>query len=174
MTISSAQTKTASTLELCAEFGPYARILPPLFDYTKAKFFSGPTMILKVSGGREKLNNALRKSCVAHVVVIDGRNLQPSAVVGPPELISATAGSCRALVVFGSVYGVGELTKEKDLPIWAANNSPNVLRGEGGRVEIAYLDCEAGLITNDFYITCDADGMVAIQREQMQAHYPVP
>lgn len=166
--------KPASTLELCAEFGPYARTLPPLIDYTAAKDFAGPATILKVSAGRERLNTALLENCADLVVVIDARHLDPLAVVGPTEVASAITGKCRALLVFGAVYDIGKLAKEKTMPVYALDNSPRVLRAEGGRVEAAYLDCAAGLITSDFYLTGDADAMVAVHLEQMQAHFPVP
>lgn len=166
--------KAATTLELCATFGPYARTLPALIDFTAAKHFAGPASILKVSAGRERLNTTLLKNCAEHVVVIDGRHLDPLAVVGPEEIASAITGKCRALLVFGSVYDVGKLRKEKTLPVYALDNSPRVLRAEGGRIEPAFLDCEAGLITNEFYITCDADAIIAVRSEQMQAHFPVP
>ncbi|SIR56074.1 Demethylmenaquinone methyltransferase [Bosea sp. TND4EK4] len=168
-----AEIKPATTLELCAMFGPYARVLPPLFDYTAAKTFVGPASILKVSGGRERLNLALLKHCADHVVIIDGRHLAPFGIVGPTEVASAVTGKCRALLVFGSVFDVGKLAKEKILPVHALDNGPHVLRDEGGKVEAAYLDCAAGLITHDFYITGDADGIVAVRQEQMQAHFPV-
>lgn len=166
--------KAATTLELCATFGPYARNLPALIDYTAAKRFVGRASILKVSAGRERLNAALLKSCAEHVVIVDARHLDPEAVVGPAEVASAIAGQCRALVVFGAVYDVGKLAKERVMPVYALDNSPRVLRAEGGRIETAFLDCEAGLITNEFYITCDADAMIAVRSEQMQAHFPVP
>ena len=171
---SPADIKPATTLELCAEFGPYARKFPLLYDFTVAKHFVGPASILKVSVGREKLNAALLNSCSEHVVIIDARHLDPMAVVGPAEVASAISGKCRALLVFGSVYDVGKLAKERTMPVYALDNSPRVLRAEGGRIEAALLDCEAGLITNEFYITCDADSIVAVRREQMQAHFPVP
>jgi regulator of RNase E activity RraA len=174
MPTTSPSDKAASTLELCAEFGPYARVLPPLFDYSAAKTFAGPATILKVSAGREKLNIELLKNCAEHVVVIDGRHLDPLAVVGPKEVANAITGKCRALLVFGCVYDIAKLGKEKTLPVYALDNSPRVLRAEGGRVEPAYLDCAAGLITSDFYITCDMDGIIAVRQEQMQAHFPVP
>lgn len=166
--------KPATTLELCATFGPYARKLPALIDFTAAKHFAGPASILKVNTGRERLNAALLKSCAEHVVIVDARHLDPEAVVGPAEVASAIAGQCRALVVFGAVYDVGKLDKERVMPVYALDNSPRVLRAEGGRIETVYLDCEAGLITNEFYITCDADAMIAVRSEQMQAHFPVP
>ena len=109
-----------------------------------------------------------------HVVIIDARHLDPMAVVGPAEVASAISGKCRALLVFGSVYDVGKLAKERTMPVYALDNSPRVLRAEGGRIEAALLDCEAGLITSDYYITGDADAIVAVRREQMQAHFAVP
>lgn len=174
MSSASIADKPASTLNLCAEFGPYARVLPPLFNYTGAKTFAGPASILKVSGGREKLNTVLLKNCAEHVVIVDGRHLDPLAIVGPEEVASAITGKCRALLVFGLVFDVGKLGREKTLPVFALDNSPRVLRAEGGRVEPAYLDCAAGLITSEHYITCDADATVAVRREQMQEHFPVP
>ena len=171
---SPSEIKPASTLELCAEFGPYARVLPPLFDYSAAKTFAGPASILKVSGGRERLSLALLKDCADRVVIIDGRHLAPFGIVGPTEVASAVTGKCRALLVFGSVFDIGKLAKEKTLPVYALDNGPHVLRAEGGKVEAAYLDCAAGLITSDFYITGDIDAIVAVKLEQMQAHFPIP
>lgn len=172
---SPSEMKPASTLELCAEFGPYARVLPPLLDYTAAKKFAGPASILKVSGGRERLNLALLKSCADLVVVIDSRHLDPLAVVGPDEVASAIAGKCRALLVFGLVYDLGKLGREKTMPVYALDHSPRVLPAEGGRIEaVAHLDCTSGLINSDFYFTGDIDAIVAVKLEQMQAHFPVP
>lgn len=173
-TPSASDIKPATTLELCAEFGPYARRLPPLIDYTAAKHFVGPASILKVSAGREKLNAALLNSCAEHVVIIDARHLDPLAVVGPVEVASAISGKCRALLVFGAVYDVGKLAKERAMPVYALDNSPRVLEAQRGGVESTFIDCEAGLITNDFYITGDADAIVAVLRPQMQEHFPVP
>ncbi|MDP3600890.1 MAG: hypothetical protein Q8R85_06980 [Bosea sp. (in: a-proteobacteria)] len=169
-----AESRPATTLQLCAEFGVYARRLPPLMDFTAAKDFAGRMTILKVSNGREKLNRLLSTSCTDLVVIIDGRHLAPLAVVGPDEVGSAIAGRCRALVVFGAVYDIGKLATEKRMPVYAADNSPFVLRAEGGRADATQLDCEAGLINSDYYLTCDADAIIAVKLEQMQAQFPTP
>ncbi len=171
------QTKTdqkrVTTMELCAAFGPMARVLPLMYDYSKAKPFAGPATIIKVVDGRQALNRLLRRNCAEHVVIVDARHLLPSAAVGPMEVASAIHGKCRAVLVFGMVYDVEQLSKEKSLPVFATDNAPRVLQAEGGDAWSAVLDCEAGLITNEYYLVGDADGIVAVLKDQMQEHFPV-
>lgn len=165
--------KRVTTNELCAAFGAMARVLPPMFDYTRVKQFAGPATIIKVSDGRQRLNSVLRRECSDHVVVIDARPLVPFAVVGSTELANAIAGKCRAVIVFGCVHDVEMLSKEKGMPVFAIDHSPRVLPAEGGDAWSVVLDCEAGLITNEFYLTGDADGIVAVLKDEMQQHFPV-
>lgn len=165
--------KRVTTMELCAAFGPMARQLPLMYDYTQVKQFAGPATIIKVSDGRQTLNRLLRRNCAEHVVVIDARHLLPYAAFGPMELASAIYGKCRAVLVFGMVYDVEQLSKEKSLPVFALDNAPRVLEAEGGDAWSAVLDCEAGLITNEYYLVGDADGIVAVLKDQMQEQFPV-
>ncbi|AMJ61616.1 hypothetical protein [Bosea sp. PAMC 26642] len=165
--------RRATTLQICAAFGPHARIMPLMQSYASSTPFSGPATIFLPRTGRAMLNTVLGRDCAHHVVIIDGRNLGTNGIVGPEEAESAAKGKCRALIVFGNVYGVGKLA-DKKLPILASQNSPRVLSAIGGRVDTAYLDCDAGLITNEFYITGDDDGIVAIRTDKMQEHFPVP
>lgn len=165
--------KRVTTLDLCAAFGAMARVLPVMFDYSKVKQFAGPATIIKVSDGRQRLNRVLRRDCAEHVVVIDARQLLPNAVVGPMEVANAISGQCRAVLVFGAVYDVEKLSKEKGMPVYATDNSPRVLQAEGGEAWSVVLDSKAGLITNEFYLVGDADGIVAVLKDQMQQHFPV-
>lgn len=162
-----------TTVAISAAFGPYARLLSgSLINYTDVDRFSGPACILVPRFGRAALNQTLAKDCAGQVVIIDSRHYARVAVFGASEAANAVKGRCRAVLVFGSICNVATIAKST-IPILATDHTPRVLASDNGEVEVGFLDSEAGLITSEYYVVGDADGVVAVLADTMQERFSV-
>lgn len=160
------------TVKICEAFGAYARVLPDTTNYTKITAFEGSPLILVPHQGRAELNVALRENSAGRVVIIDARHHGRIACFGKPELDSATAGKCRAVMVFGYVSQIAAVEQAR-LPVLAFGVTPKTLPPEIGSSNIGFLDCEAGLITHDYYIVADGDGAVAVEQELYRTKFAI-
>jgi len=159
-------------VKICESLGPFARVLPSTTNYTQIAEFEGDALPVVPHVGRLKLNEVLRTRGKDHVVIIGASHFGNSAVFGKDELVSAMQGGCRAVVILGQVGQVEAIRKAR-IPILAYGNTPRLLRKDEGIAYAGLLDCEAGLITSSQYIVGDADGVVAAEKEQFQARFPV-
>ncbi|WP_293811157.1 hypothetical protein [uncultured Bosea sp.] len=159
-------------MKVCESFGPSARVLPTTANFTQIAEFEGDALPVVPQIGRLKLNEVLRTRGKDHVVIVNASHFGNSAVFGKDELVSAIQGGCRAVVILGQV-GQVDAMKAARIPILAFGCTPRLLRKDEGIAYAGLLDCEAGLITSSHYIVGDADGVVAVEKEQFQAKFPV-
>lgn len=152
---------------VCETFGVHARILSDVGHYNGIRAFEGLALPVLPEGGREQLNELLRRDARDHVVVIDGMHHGNCAVFGQQEAASARAGGARAVIVLGLVAQVAALQKER-LPIMACSTTPRLIAAAGGSARIQAIDTECGIITSEHYLVGDSDGVVMIERQIYQ------
>lgn len=160
------------SMKTCESFGPLARVLTGAINYTQITEFEGDALPIVPHIGRLELNEVLRARGKDHVVIISASHCGNSAVFGKDELVSAEEAGCRAVVVLGFV-GQSEAIRKARIPILAYGCTPRLLRKDEGIAYTGILDCEAELITSAEYVVGDADGVVAVEKEQFQSKFRV-
>lgn len=159
-------------MKICEQFGPLARVLPMLTNFTQIDQFEGDALPIVPQIGRFELNEVLKARGKDHVAIIDADHFGSSAVFGKDELISAEEAGCCAVVILGLV-GQSEAIKKARIPVLSYGCTPRLARRDEGIAYCGLIDCEVGLITSSEYVVGDADGVVAVEKEQFQSKFRV-
>ena len=134
---------------------------------------AGPAFTVEVRPGDNlMIHAALSLAKPGDVLVIDGKGDQTSALMGAIMMTAAKQLGLAGVVMDGAVRDSLEID-EMDFPVFSVGTNPNgPTKQVGGRVGYPVSVGGVTVHPGDF-ITGDADGVVAIAREQLASLLPL-